>query len=157
MPRGTEPLLLGRVQRQARGELDDEPRARAEIADLCAWLQQVYVLAKAEAPGASVCAFGFSQGATTVMRWLHANRPAVRHVVLWSGTPPEDIDYAPMAYFDSLHRVAYWGDADELVPYGRARTRFEEVALKFEHRTFDGGHAVEPEPLARLVRQLLDD
>ncbi len=128
----------------------------AEIEDFCAWLQRVYDLAEAGAPTAKIAVFGFSQGAATVMRWLHDRRPAVDAVVLWSGTPPEDIAYAPAEYFGALRRLAYWGDADELVAWARAARRFEEVALNFDHRQFAGGHELTASALRDLVGELLD-
>ena len=126
-----------------------------EIADFCAWVDQVYTLARREAPSAAVVGFGFSQGAATVMRWAHASRPALAGVVLWSGTPPEDIDYEPRAYFDRLTKITYWGDCDELVPYERAVSRFAEVPIAFEHRRFRGGHELSREALEALTTALL--
>ena len=128
-----------------------------EIEDFCAWLDQVYALARAGAPGARVYGFGFSQGAATVMRWADRSRPALAGAVLWSGTPPEDIDYAPRDYFEGLRRIAYWGDADELVPWARAAGRFAEVPIDFEHRGFSGGHEVARAPAAALLGELLGD
>lgn len=126
-----------------------------EIDDFCTWLDRVYVLAKAFHPSVRVCAFGFSQGAATVMRWLHARRPPIDSIVLWSGTPPEDIDYQPLDYFTQVDRRAYWGEKDELVSWERASQRFEEVPVSFEHSTFVGGHAIEKEALMGLVAALL--
>ena len=127
----------------------------AEIADFCGWLDQVYALATAVAPRAEVYGFGFSQGAATVMRWADRSRPELAGVVLWSGTPPEDIDYVPRAYFEAMTRLSYWGDADELVPWARAAGRFAEVGLDFEHRRFGGGHEVGRAEVGQLLRELL--
>ena len=125
-----------------------------EIEDFCTWLDQVYAFAKTRHPGARVVALGFSQGAATVMRWAQARQPTLYAVVLWSGTPPEDIDYAPAEYWDALSLLSRWGDADELVPYARARERFEEVGLDFEHAGFVGGHRVTADGLLALAARL---
>ncbi len=100
-----------------------------EIDDFCAWLDQVYSLALKRAPHAHLIPFGFSQGAATILRWLDRRRPPYHKLVLWSGTPPEDIDYAPRAYYRAGDLLAYWGDADELVPFERTKPRFAEVGL----------------------------
>ena len=126
-----------------------------EIADLSAWLDRVWVFAKAAAPEAAFVGFGFSQGAATLMRWADQARPALAAVVLWSGTPPEDIAYEPRTYWDAVRRVAYWGDNDELVPYARAAARFAEVPIAFERRHFRGGHDLPRKPLLGLVTELL--
>ena len=127
----------------------------AEIGDFTTWLDRVYVLAKAEAPHARIFGFGFSQGAATIVRWVHASHPAIEGIVLWSGTPPEDIVYDPKAYFERLRRIAYWGTEDELVGFERAAPRFAEVGLKFEHRTFRGGHTIDAPSFITLLAELL--
>ena len=163
-PRGVAVLCPEGLSRFYWGGFDGRPVASwmtrverdAEIADFCAWLDRILVLAKAAAPQARVYGFGFSQGAATVMRWAHRSRPSLAGVVLWSGTPPEDIDYEPRAYFTSMRRLAYWGDADELVNWQRAAGRFDEVPVAFEHRTFAGGHEVGREEVAALLAELCE-
>ena len=125
-----------------------------EIADFCDWLDRVAELIEAGAPRAQVYAFGFSQGAATVLRWAHRSRPKLSGVVLWSGSPPEDIDYEPRGYFEGLRRIAYWGDADALVPAEQAESRFGEVPIAFERRRFAGGHELPSAPLAALLSEL---
>ena len=126
-----------------------------EIDDFCEWLDQVLALATAAAPTARLYGFGFSQGAATVLRWAHRSRPPLAGIILWSGTPPEDIDYLPSDYFSRLTRLAYWGDADELVPWTRAADRFREVPIAFEHRRFVGGHQLPRPPLFALLSELV--
>ena len=128
-----------------------------EIADFVAWMDRVLVLAKAEAPQARVYGLGFSQGAATVMRWAQRRQPALAGVVLWSGTPPEDIAYEPQAYWAGLRRLVYWGDADELVPWERAVARFGEVPIAFEHYRFGGGHVLPRAAVSALASALLSE
>ena len=125
-----------------------------EIEDFCNWLDQVYELTLKACPQAKLIAFGFSQGSATIMRWLHARQHPYFRIVLWSGAPPEDITYDP-AQFPAGKLIAYWGDADQLVPKATAMQRFEEVALPFAINTFTGGHRIEQEPLLTLARRLL--
>lgn len=162
-PAGTCALCPEGLSRFYWGGFDGRPVAswmtRAErlheIDDFCGWLDDVLVLAKAQAPKARVYGFGFSQGAATVMRWADKSRPSLKGVILWSGTPPEDIAYEPRAYFERMTRVAYWGDGDKLVPWARARERFAAVPLSFEHRRFAGGHRVVREAVHALLEGLV--
>ena len=128
----------------------------SEIDDFCIWMDQVYALATETAPGARVAALGFSQGAATVMRWADRVRPDLVGVVLWAGTPPEDIAYSPRAYWDGLAKVVYWGDGDELVRWAAAEGRFEEVGLSFEVRKFAGAHEVVAGVVRVLVGEMLE-
>ena len=127
----------------------------SEIEDFCDWLDRVLVLAQAGAPRARIYALGFSQGAATVVRWAQRSRPALAGIVLWAGTPPEDIVYEPRAYFEGLRRIAYWGDGDELVPREQADRRFAEVPITFERREFRGGHDIVGESFSRLLVELV--
>ena len=126
----------------------------SEINDFCDWMDQVYAFAKTRAPNARVVCFGFSQGSATIMRWLQARQKELHRIVLWSGTPPEDITY-PSAEFSNEKLICYWGLNDELVSWDKAQNRFEEVGLPFEHRFFEGGHRIEAEPLGQLAEELL--
>lgn len=125
-----------------------------EIDDFCAWLDQVYAYASEGAPGANIVLLGFSQGAATVMRWANARRPPCHRLVLWSGTPPEDIDYAPREYWAPRKLLAFWGEADELVPWTRAEQRFREVGLPFAVTITPGGHRVDAVAWRKLTRGL---
>jgi len=126
----------------------------SEIADFCNWMDQVYAFAKTHAPNAEIVCFGFSQGAATIMRWLHARHHSYYRIVLWSGTPPEDISYEATA-FPAARLLSYWGTSDELVALEKANARYEEVGLPFERRLFEGGHRIVSAPLLALGEELL--
>ncbi len=162
LPKGHTCLCPEGLSRFYWGKFDGPPVASwmtraerlSEIADFCAWLDKVYAFAKTAAPDARMVIFGFSQGAATVMRWLNARRPAYDRLVLWSGTPPEDIDYDPQGYYVPHKLFSRWGDADELVPWQQARQRFVEVPVKFQHEAFAGKHRVPREALLALLAAL---
>ena len=124
----------------------------AEIDDFCGWLDRVYDRTISLAPRARLVALGFSQGAATVMRWLDRRRPPCHAIVLWSGTPPEDIAYAPREYFEARRPRVLWGESDDLVPWERARERFAEVGLPYELTMTPGGHRIDAASWARLTR-----
>jgi predicted esterase len=99
-------------------------------------------------------ALGFSQGAATVCRWMFAERPPLRHLVLWGGLPPEDLDYTALGNYlkdKTLHFLM--GDADPFVTPER-EALFQEIKMRggldFQERRFAGGHEVLPEVLAGL-------
>ena len=126
----------------------------AEIDDFCRYLDLVHDHVRRVAPNALLVCFGFSQGAATVMRWLDRSRPPRGPIVLWSGTPPEDIDYRPRSYFEQIPLLVRWGDADPLVQWERARQRFGEVGLPYEFEAFAGRHRIEPEPLRQVAESI---
>ncbi len=125
-----------------------------EIKDFCEWMDQVYAFAKTHAPHAKIVLLGFSQGAATIMRWISARPKPFWRIVLWSGTPPEDIIYDSQVLVEEK-LLSYWGKADELVSWQKASQRFDEVGLPFQRRFFEGGHRIESEPLSALAQELL--
>ena len=126
----------------------------SEIADFCDYLDGVRAHALEQAPNAGLRLLGFSQGVATVLRWMQARRPDFEHLVIWSGTPPEDLDYEPREYFATRKISVRWGLQDELVPWSRAAARFDEVPLELEPIFYDGGHALSPNALLDLVATL---
>lgn len=126
----------------------------AEIDDFCGWLDKVHDQFLSRAPSARLVPLGFSQGAATIMRWLDRRRPPYDQIVLWSGTPPEDIDYAPRDYFASRPLQVFWGESDELVPWARARVCFDEVGLPYRLTSTPGGHRIDASTWANFARSL---
>lgn len=81
-----------------------EDRER-EIADYVAYLDQVAAALSAEIGNERlrVVAFGFSQGAATVSRWVNMGTTPVAGLILWGGTLPKDL---PDTRGDALFRGA---------------------------------------------------
>lgn len=65
-----------------------------EIKDYVSYLDTLYdeVFASVPRSSVSVCALGFSQGATTVARWVAAGRARMDQVILWAGSVPPELD-----------------------------------------------------------------
>jgi predicted esterase len=128
----------------------------AAIADNAAYLSAVYERVLADLPAhVQIVLFGFSQGATTLFRWLLHARPAFHHLVLWAGPPPEDGNYHGAAEYlqgKSLH-FAYSHTDPLLTPERTAAVNdwLAQNGLTFTHHVFEGAHEVPPEALARVA------
>lgn len=101
-----------------------------------------------------IVVLGFSQGVATVCRWMFAERPALHHLVLWGGLPPEDLDYTVLSNYlknKTLHYIL--GDADPFITPDREQM-FQEIktrgGLNFRERRFAGGHEILPGVLQQL-------
>ena len=103
-----------------------------------------------------VIAFGFSQGAATISRWVAATTVRVEELVLWGGGLPPEIDIAswPSAMHDV--RLSYVvGERDEyitpkVVANELARLEGHNVTRRFT--SFPGGHEIDAEILVALSR-----
>lgn len=119
----------------------------AEIADYVAYLDGLY---QQETNGLHPIApkhiLGFSQGATTVCRWVAARNPSFNHLWLCSGDLPHDLDWG--AFVDAmqgkkLHLVI--GTSDPLIPEDRKKStmlKIEEHGLNYKLHEFDGAHVL---------------
>lgn len=101
-----------------------------------------------------IVVLGFSQGAATVCRWIHASQPRFHHLVLWGALPPEDLDYKHLqAYLadKQLHHVL--GQSDPFITPERIE-QYQYIRdsnhLRFREWRFDGGHDIPETELLRL-------
>ena len=125
----------------------------AEIADYIDYLDDV--VAHLRAPGAQVRVLGFSQGVTTVARWVTRGRTAVDGVVLWAGELPGDVDAAatrdrwPASGVDLV--VGERDEFREWIHVERQVGRFAAGGVTARVTTFPGGHRLDRATLRALA------
>jgi predicted esterase len=128
-----------------------------EITDYVAYLDAVAdaLLAGRERSSVRLVAFGFSQGATTVARWVALGGTRVDRVILWAGGLPEDLVLAEHRERFGSEPVTYAvGDADEFMnahAVARQQARLRDASIPFAFVSFGGGHAVDRDVLARIA------
>lgn len=102
-----------------------------------------------------VTLLGFSQGAATAARWACRSKPLLDRLVLWgSPLPPELNDEPSLAPLTELHLVLVGGTRDRFLDEearARQRQRLGEHQIRFEERTFEGGHRLDDETLLALA------
>ncbi|TXB61829.1 alpha/beta hydrolase [Phaeodactylibacter luteus] len=130
-----------------------------EIADYTAYLSSLHERYLGQFSGAAkLVLLGFSQGATTLVRWLHAARPAFSDLVLWAGTAPEDITYQGLeAYLSGRQVHSVCGDEDPYLTPSRMEAQLRLLkgwpAILHE-RGFTGGHTVDRAALKALFDEI---
>ena len=130
-----------------------------EIADYAGYLDSLHHLFLEKLrPDVRVVLFGFSQGVSTVVRWMEAKRPHFHHLLLWAGSLPEDLDYLPLASYladKSLHYAI--GNADQfLTPERMAfqKSIIEKGGLQVSEFRFEGRHEVPAEALQNISMKM---
>jgi predicted esterase len=88
-----------------------------EIEDYTAYLSTIHrkFIPKC-AKNVEIILLGFSQGSTTLARWLSVKQPRFHHAIIWGWMLPEDIDYAAMRNY--LKNKQLWlvvGEKDQLL------------------------------------------
>lgn len=129
----------------------------AEIHDYVRYLDAVYadVLRRADRATVRVHALGFSQGTSTVSRWVALGTARVDRVVLWGGELPPDLDLAAarerLAGAD-LTLVAGRQDVfitPKVVARDEERLRSHDIPCRVV--AFDGGHELDDAILKGLT------
>lgn len=129
----------------------------SEIGDYVGYLDTVYaaVIGELPAPPARVHVLGFSQGVTTVMRWLALGTARADALTLWAGGLPHDL--ALDAYTERFGRMRVTvvaGERDRLVgeePLAAARARLLAAGIEHELIRFAGGHRLDDAVLRQLA------
>lgn len=126
----------------------------SEIADYVDFLDAVRE--EAAADGARLTVLGFSQGATTAVRWLTRGRARAERLIIWAGQLPHDADLPALRErLGTGGVVLVEGTADEYEPWireGRNAKRLREAAIPHRAITFAGGHRLDATTLAQLAQ-----
>ncbi len=126
----------------------------AEIADYIAYLDAV---AAQFGRGRPLTVLGFSQGVSTLLRWVTRGAHPVARVIVWAGEIPADVDLTASRdrfpadgveiVLGSVDEYATWIDLD-----GMTR-RLDEAQIPARVQIFDGGHRLDRVTLLSLISQ----
>lgn len=128
-----------------------------EIKDNNAFLSKIYNENKGK--GKNVL-FGFSQGGTTIWRWIHKKRPDFDVFINYAGWMPEDIDlYSLKDYLSDKTLIFTYGSNDEYLTKDIIKA-FKDVVkasgLNIIIHNMDGEHKVDRHVLNDLYRMYID-
>lgn len=129
----------------------------SEIKDYSNYLSKVLHWVKEQCDhSCEVHLIGFSQGASTLLRWMHAHQPEIQSACLWAGWIPEDIDYDP-SYFSSIPLHLLYGNSDPYLTEERRNALsviMDKKALNIEKHQFEGKHIINESGLELYLKLL---
>ena len=103
---------------------------------------------------------GFSQGVTTLLRWLNDSAPRVDHFLMWAGGLPDDISFAHRRnYFKKMDAHFFVGDQDPFFNQEilqENKPLLDSIGLKPLMHSFSGPHIVDEITLKNWVVKYLD-
>ena len=120
---------------------------QSEIEDYVAYLSQLHVQILTQLPhNVRITIFGFSQGVTTICRWIMHTKPFLHQVVFWAGMLPENEPLGTISdYWQDKKLYYYYGDNDPFINDERLplieKIR-QDNGLEWETHCFEGGHEV---------------
>lgn len=125
----------------------------SEIEDYINYLNQVYEMILKKNQHVKIIAFGFSQGSSTISRWIAQKNYKIKceRLILWSGSFPMDV--LKETIFRTLSFQYLFGDVDKYYP--KEKIKELELTLKKEgiHPNFikyKGEHKIYEETLQKL-------
>jgi dienelactone hydrolase len=124
----------------------------AEIADYVDYLDAIRTASVGDDLPLTV--LGFSQGVATVCRWATLGARPIRRMVLWAGQIPQELDASAMAARVAEPLIIVYGTKDEYLPWMQTdamRERLDAGGVRYEIRTFDGGHRMDRGVLSELA------
>lgn len=129
-----------------------------EIADYVLFLERLRSTLQWERyTDAKVILLGFSQGVSSLLRWMHNAHPRADQLVLWAGGFPEDANFAASRdYFSGIPATFFLGTADPYLTVERVQERLRGTLpgdLRPVLRTYAGDHRVSKEELVAWLEE----
>src|SRR5881628_360473 len=134
----------------------------SEIDDYVRYLDAVYaeVFGSLDRARVSVHALGYSQGASTVSRWVAMGKAKIDRLTLWGGEFPPDLDLTLDTVVNRLRAARMtlvYGRSDEYITpkvVSGIVERFRQHEIPYEEIAFDGGHELNDAVLRELADQV---
>ncbi|HXH19178.1 MAG TPA: hypothetical protein VNJ07_08860 [Chitinophagales bacterium] len=130
----------------------------SEIDDYVSYLQKLFETIKGQvSTEASIHALGFSQGCSTLCRWVARKVPAIDSLWLCCGSIPDDLDFARFCTaLRSVPARLLVGEDDPFIADNdreAVRQRIKKHRLPVQVHTFKGGHVLNVTLLKSLMTQ----
>ncbi|MDP6908312.1 MAG: hypothetical protein QF371_02350 [Flavobacteriales bacterium] len=102
-----------------------------------------------------IIVLGFSQGATTAVRWLVNNKIRPDQLILWAGSFPHDVKPEEHAeVFDDLPVHFAYGDEDPILAQVNLQEKLDEfksMGVSMKQWAFKGKHTIDKDMLQQIV------
>jgi predicted esterase len=126
-----------------------------DIQDYINYLDMVYeeVMQSLNKAPVKLMMLGFSQGTSTICRWIAAKKLPVHRLLLWAGSLPADIDFS---HFKSFKIYFFAGDEDEFVKQEQLEETEKQLlsnGLSYEIIRYHGKHGIDVPTLSALMHR----
>ncbi len=124
-----------------------------EINDYVNYLEKVYQTYIApNIENRKIFAFGFSQGVSTLFRWINTHQHSFHKIIAWAGSIPVDVleNYQLSGYEIQI----FYGDEDPLLSKEKTEeylSTLNQYNINFKANLYHGGHTVLKEKVVDLV------
>lgn len=132
-----------------------------EIADFIGFLENLrQKLAWDKNGNTKIIYFGFSQGVTSLLRWLVDRTPPADYLLCWAGGLPDDLLFDHRKnYFSQIQSHFFLGDKDqyfELERVEKVKIQMASKGLEFNIHYYHGVHKVDDNVLEQWINKNLE-
>lgn len=124
-----------------------------EIQDYVQYLETVYQnLIHPHIDGKNFIALGFSQGASTLMRWANKFQHPYSKIILWAGTISQDV--LENYQLNHINIQIYYGSEDPLITQEQFHSylqKLNEHHISYQSFEYQGGHAIDKEVIHSIM------
>ncbi|HSF89459.1 MAG TPA: hypothetical protein VLA46_08590, partial [Saprospiraceae bacterium] len=110
-------------------------------------------------PETKVIYLGFSQGVTTLLRWLNDIAPRADYLLMWAGGLPDDLLFAHrQEYFRQINSHYFVGDRDPYFTPALVMDKkhlMDDMGIEFMLHEYPGTHKVDEATLKNWVAEHL--
>lgn len=124
-----------------------------DIADIESYLNELFnTLIKTDVPKFNL--LGFSQGATTAVRWFMKRKPTLKKMILWSGSLPSELNVEEFVEaLKNTQLFIVYGNKDPLLTHEflQKANEIQKLIPGSHLLEFDGGHELDKKILKRII------
>lgn len=110
-------------------------------------------------PNCKIIYLGFSQGVTTMHRWMHNVKPKADYLLMWAGGLADDIfAKSSSSYFESIPSWYFIGDKDQYVTQNKiyeSQPQFRSFGFNPSIIPYEGDHRIYSEVLDTWITENL--
>ena len=117
-----------------------------------------HVFEEVERERVQVVALGFSQGTSTICRWLASGKSRADALIVWAGIVPPELAGTPdFARFKELDITFAFGDRDQYATpkvVAEQETLLRQNGIAYRLVPFAGGHEIDETILLKIAESL---
>ncbi len=129
-----------------------------EIADYIEYLNLLLIKIEKEYPGIPISVVGFSQGVSTLLRWLVQSKSQINYIHLCAGTIPPELNKSDFFGLKQSTFRYYYGSFDKVLKPEKAMDQIAILRnnqLIVDEVSFEGRHEV-PRELLNFLTAIID-
>lgn len=153
-PEGLSRFYLGEFTGRIGATWMTKEDRENDIEDYTNYLDAVLRPALEKAKNARVNYLGFSQGATTICRYVALKRPRIDNLIMWAGSLPHDVSpETAKEVFGEIATYIVYGNEDEYLAHiniPEYESKLKAIGFNYEIIEFKGKHEMNKETLLAI-------